>query len=330
MLYVSGWKQFEDADYDSKAALAAIGRTNSASQIKYQNALKIAVLKYQELVMSYQARELAIEESYEKKMENYLRQKDRYIKAKKDFEDKVAKFNNATKLYFSEHIMSEVRKAVEKMKFAGLINLLQSMVFTGDRREGGYCKSILDQATYVNLMNFEAFIQVINQLFEMAEICGTKQTDESKLSAIAFAIKHGDCNYLKRVIEQTEYDELNYDKKIEKLINAFKMKKLKCKPLDMAMEQTNYSKAESSRKPKCSVCDKNHHGQHVDNYNTATKQKGASTNEASAPAATEPLDKLTLLSLTGEKKALFEEFKKRTYQAKQAHAYRAEYLDDSV
>jgi hypothetical protein len=41
VLYVSGWKQFEDADYDSQAALAAIGRTNTASQSKYQNALKM-------------------------------------------------------------------------------------------------------------------------------------------------------------------------------------------------------------------------------------------------------------------------------------------------
>jgi hypothetical protein len=249
MLYVSGWKQFEDVDYDSQAALASIEKTNTASQTKYQNALKNAVLKHQELLMNYQARELAIEESYEKKMEHYLRQKDRYIKAKKDFEDKITKFNNAIKLYCSDHIMNEVRKAVEKMKYAGLINLLESMVFTGDRREGGYCKSILDQATYFNGMNLEAFIQVINQLFEMAEICGTEQTNESKLSAIAFTIERGDCNYLKRVIEQTEYDELNYDKTIEKLIKAYKMKMLKCKPLDMAVDQANFSQAESSRKP---------------------------------------------------------------------------------
>jgi hypothetical protein len=78
------------------------------------------------------------------------------------------------------------------------------------------------------------------------------------------------------------------------------------------------------------VCGKNHHGPHVDNYNSATKQKGASVNEASTPAATEPLDKVTLLSLTGDEKAMFEEFKKRAYQAKEARAYRAEYLDDSV
>jgi hypothetical protein len=60
--------------------------------------------------MNYQARELSIEESYEKKMEHYLRQKDRYIKAKKDFEDKVTKSNNAIKLYFGDHIMNEVRR----------------------------------------------------------------------------------------------------------------------------------------------------------------------------------------------------------------------------
>jgi hypothetical protein len=65
------------------------------------------------------------------------------------------------------------------------------------------------------------------------------------------------------------------------------------------------------------VCGKNHHGPHVDNYNSAVKQKGANANEASAPAATESLNTTTLLSLTGEK-ALFEEFKKRAYQAKQA------------
>jgi hypothetical protein len=332
MIYVSGWKQFEEVEYDSQAALVAIGRTNTASQTKYQNALKNAVLKHQELVMNYQARELSIEESYENKMEHYLRQKDRYIKAKKDFEDKVAKFSIAIKLYFSDHIMNEVRKTVEKTKYTGLVNQLKSMVFTGDRREGGYCKSILDHATYLNGMNLEAFIQAINQLFDMVEICGTEQTDESKLSAIAFTIERGDCNYPKRVLEQTEYDELNYDKTIEKLINAYKMKMLKSKPLDMAVEQANYSQAESSRKPKCSVCGKNHHGPHVDNYNSATKQKGASANEASTPAATEPLDKVTLLSLTGDEKAMFEEFKKRSYQekAKQAHAYRAEYLDDSV
>jgi hypothetical protein len=37
-LQVSGWKQFEEADYDSQTALAAIGRTNTASKMKYQNA----------------------------------------------------------------------------------------------------------------------------------------------------------------------------------------------------------------------------------------------------------------------------------------------------
>jgi hypothetical protein len=60
-------------------------------------------------------------------------------------------------------------------------------------------------------MNLKAFFQVINQLFEMAKICGTEQTGESKLSAIAFTIERGDCNYLNRVIEQTEYGELNYE-----------------------------------------------------------------------------------------------------------------------
>jgi hypothetical protein len=79
MIYVSGWKQFEEVEYDSQAALVAIGRTNTASQAKYQNALKNAVVKHQELVMNYQARELSNKESYEKKMEHYLRQKDRYI-----------------------------------------------------------------------------------------------------------------------------------------------------------------------------------------------------------------------------------------------------------
>jgi hypothetical protein len=106
------------------------------------------------------------------------------------------------------------------------------------------------------------------------------------------------------------------------------MRKLKCKPLDMVVEQANYSQAEPSRKPKCSVCGKNHHSPHVDNYNSAIKQKGANANEASAPAATESLNTTTLQ--VSQEKALFEEFKKRAYQAKEARAYRAEYLDDSV
>jgi hypothetical protein len=85
ILHVCGWKQFEDGEYDSQTASANIGRANTACKVKYQNALKNAILKHQDLVMNYQARELSIEESYEKKMEHYLRQKDRYIKAKKDF-----------------------------------------------------------------------------------------------------------------------------------------------------------------------------------------------------------------------------------------------------
>jgi hypothetical protein len=194
MLYVSGWKQFEVMDHDSQAALSAIGRTNTATQMKYQNDLKNAV-KHQDLVMNYQARELTIEESYEKKMEHYLRQKDRYIKAKKDFEDKVVKFNNTIKLYFSDHIMNEVSKTVDETKYAGVIDQLKSMVFTGDRQEGGYCKSIIDQATFRYGMNLEAFLQVIDQIFDMAEICGTEYTDESKLSSAAFMIERGDCKY---------------------------------------------------------------------------------------------------------------------------------------
>jgi hypothetical protein len=93
-------------------------------------------------------------------------------------------------------------------------------VFTGDRQEGGYCKSIIDQATFCDGMNLEAFLQVIDQVFEMAEICGAEYRDEIKLSSVAFMIERGDCTYLKQVINQTEYEELDFEKTIKKLIRA--------------------------------------------------------------------------------------------------------------
>jgi hypothetical protein len=55
----------------------------------------------------------------------------------------VVKFNNTIKLYFSDHIMNEVRKTVDETKYAGVIDQPKSMVFTGGRQEGGYCKSII-------------------------------------------------------------------------------------------------------------------------------------------------------------------------------------------
>jgi hypothetical protein len=99
-------------------------------------------------------------------------------------------------------------------------------------------------------------------MFDLAEICGTEYTDESKLSSVAFMIESGDCNYLKRVIEQSEYDELNYDKTVKNLNRAYKMKLLRIKPPDATVEQANYSQAEPSQKLKCSVCKKYHHGPH--------------------------------------------------------------------
>jgi hypothetical protein len=149
----------------------------------------------------------------------------------------VVKFNNTIKLYFSDHIMDEVRKTVDETKYAGVIDQLKSMVFTGDRQEGGYNKSIIDQATFRHGMTLEAFLQVIDQMFDMAEICGTEYTDESKLSSVAVMIERGDCNYLKRVIEQSEYDELKYDKTVKKLIRACKMKLLRTNPPDATMEE---------------------------------------------------------------------------------------------
>jgi hypothetical protein len=98
-------------------------------------------------------------------------------------------------------------------------------------------------------------------------------------------IERGDCNYLKRVIEQSEYDELKYDKTVKKLIRACKMKLLRTNPPDATVEQANYSQAEPSQKLKCSVCKKYHHGPHDYNYGSANKPRGASANEASAPAA---------------------------------------------
>jgi hypothetical protein len=64
-------------------------------------------------------------------------------------------------------------------------------------------------------------------------------------------IERGDCKYLKRVINQTEYDVVDYEKTLKKLIRAFKMKMLRTKSPDAAVEQANVSQAEPKAQVLC-------------------------------------------------------------------------------
>jgi hypothetical protein len=98
------------------------------------------------------------------------------------------------------------------------------------------------------------------------------------------------------------------------------------------VEQAKYSQAEPSQKLKCSVCKKYHHGPHDYNYGSTNKPKGASANEASAPAA--PKLEAAMVTITAEEKAEFDELKKKLLdleKATQAHAraYLEQYMDES-
>jgi hypothetical protein len=75
-------------------------------------------------------------------------------------------------------------------------------------------------------------------------------------------IERGDCKYLNHVIYQTEYEVLDYEKTVKKLIRAYKTKLLRTKPPDARVEQANHSQTEPSQKLKCSVYKKYHHGPH--------------------------------------------------------------------
>lgn len=336
LMYAAELPQFKENDYVLGDAIEAIATLRTGAKAKYSKALKNAKEEHQKLIMDYKSREVSIEESYEKKVETYNRKMDRYVKSKKRFEEKVEKFNSTIKLYFSDHVMDLLREDIKEREYAEAIKKLRVIVFTGDRQEGGYLKSILEQAEYNNGMNLEVFLRVISQVFEMAEICGTAYTNESKLSAILFMIERGDCTYLKRILEQTEFARLGLKETVGHLIHAYKKNCLKLKSQGKIMESAHYSQGDQANKtkPLCEICGKYHAGKHIENYVPANKLKESTVKGAKQGAQVVPkAAQAATVTITAEELAEFEKFKKyfseENAEQAQARAYLANYLDES-
>jgi hypothetical protein len=114
-------------------ALAAIAALEGGAKGNCTKAKNQAKKAHDQLKSDYQATLRRGEESSECKMENYYRRVDSYHKDKKEFDEKVSKFNAAIKLYFSDGVMKQLRSFIKEKKYKEVLQELESMVFSGTR-----------------------------------------------------------------------------------------------------------------------------------------------------------------------------------------------------
>lgn len=52
-------------------------------------------------------------------------------------------------------------------------------------------------------------VHIVSEVFDMAELCGANKTEQDKLVIFMDIIERENVTYLKRLIEKTQYDELD-------------------------------------------------------------------------------------------------------------------------